>query len=86
MDLEDDDQEAAEEEEAEEEEAEEKKKAEELRRITERRPMQPNIELIMRAGNNFKSPKCAADLQDQQAVRDHLINTSLLTAPIFYNN
>ena len=43
------------------------KRADEFRRITERRPLEPNLELLARPGNNFKSPKCAAELKDQQA-------------------
>ena len=60
------------------------KRAEEFRKISERRPLLPNCELLASHGINFKSPKCAAELKDQQAVRQHLVNTSLLTAPLFY--
>lgn len=41
------------------------KRAEELRRITERRPLQPNLDLVAKSGNTLKSPKCAAELTDQ---------------------
>lgn len=60
------------------------KRAEEFRRISERRPLEPNFDLVARPGISFKSPKCAAELRDQQAIREHLLNTSLLTAPLFY--
>lgn len=60
------------------------RRADEFRRISESRPLEPNMELLARPGINHKSPKCAAELKDQQAVRQHLVNTSLLTAPLFY--
>ena len=62
------------------------KRAEQFRKINERRPLEPNLDLVARSGNNLKSPKCAAELKDQQQIREHLLNTSLLTAPLFYNN
>jgi len=61
------------------------KKGEELRKNADRRPIGPNVGLSAKQGlARVQSPICAAELKDQGEVFKHLVNTSLLTAPLFY--
>jgi len=61
------------------------KKADENRRTTLRRPVGPNAELKGVEGIGGRTPICAAELEDESLIFNHLVNTSLLTAPLLQN-
>jgi hypothetical protein len=51
------------------------------RKSVERKPLRPNKYLQNYPGT--KGAICAAEMKDKRQIFNHLVNTSLLTAPMF---
>ena len=58
-------------------------RAKESWKSMERRPLEPNQYLKHVKG--VKGAICAAEMSDRAQVFNHLVNTSLVTAPMFVN-
>lgn len=56
------------------------KKAEENRKSIERMPKQPNS--YLKNVTAAKGAICAAEMKDKRQIFNHLVNTSLITAPL----